>query len=267
MLSVIVLTKNEEGRIRACLESAKWADEIILMDNGSSDKTLEIAKKYTDKIFKVNFDNFADWRNHAIEKTAGDWVLFLDADERILEPLKNEIEVMVTLSDFSAYALSRKNIIFGREVKYGPFSPDWVIRLLKKKDFEQWVGKVHEYPKFKGELGYSKNSLLHLTHRGVDQFMGKVMEWSKIEAKLRLNTNHPKMTKWRFIRIFITELFNQLIKRRGLFGGTVGIIDSILQSLHLYITYVRLWEMQQSKPLEEIYDEIDTELMKNGFSY
>ena len=185
MLSIVILTKNEENRIGVCLESVKWADEIIVCDNGSSDSTLEIAKKYTDKIFKVNGDNFADWRNQAMEKASKDWVLFIDPDERVLEPLRKEIEVMITLSDFSAFAICRKNIIFGKEVKYGPFWPDWVIRLLKKSDFKGWIGKIHEQPKYNGKLGYSKNSLLHLTHRDVDQFMKKVMSWSKIEASLR----------------------------------------------------------------------------------
>ena len=110
MLSVIVLTKNEEDKITACLESVKWADEIIVADNGSKDNTLKIAKKYTDKIFPVNFHDFALSRNLAIEKTSGDWVLYLDADERVLEPLKREIEAIISFSDFSAYAISRRNI-------------------------------------------------------------------------------------------------------------------------------------------------------------
>lgn len=267
MLTVIVLTKNEQDRIKACVESVKWADEIIISDNGSEDKTLEIAKEYTDKILKVNFNDFATWRNHAMEKAEGEWVLFIDPDERVLVPLREEIESLISKLEYSAYAISRKNIIFGRNVKYGPFWPDWVIRLIKKSDFETWVGKVHEYPKFKGKLGYSKNSLLHLTHRNLDQIVLKSLSWSKIDAKLRFDANHPKMTGLRFLRIFLTEMFNQGIKRGGFFNGTIGMMDSLLQVFSLYMTYVRLWEMQQSKPLKSVYDEIDDNLIKNGFSY
>lgn len=262
MLSAVIITKNEEDRIKACLESVKWADEIIILDNGSKDNTLNIAKKYTDKIFEINLQDFAAIRNLGIEKAKGDWVLFVDADERVLEPLKKEIEVMISFSDFSAYAISRKNIIFGQEVKYGPFWPDWVVRLLKRKDFDCWVGKVHEYPKFRGKLGYSKNSLLHLTHRNIDQIILKSLEWSKIDARLRLDAGHPKMSGWRFLRIFISEVFNQGILRRGFFNGSIGIMDSILQAFSLYMTYVRLWEMQQSKPRDEVYDEIDKKLLE-----
>lgn len=267
MLSIIILTKNEESRIKTCLESVKWADEIIVSDNGSKDRTVEIAKKYTDKIFIVDFEDFAAWRNHAMEKAEGEWVLFIDPDERVLAPLREEIESLISKLEYSAYAISRKNIIFGRNVKYGPFWPDWVIRLIKKSDFETWVGKVHEYPKFKGKLGYSKNSLFHLTHRNLDQIVLKSLSWSKIDAKLRFDANHPKMTGLRFLRIFLTEMFNQGIKRGGFFNGTIGMMDSLLQVFSLYMTYVRLWEMQQSKPLKSVYDEIDDNLIKNGFNY
>ena len=267
MLSVIIITKNEEDKIRACLESVKWADEIIIADNGSEDLTLEISKKYTDKISTFKDLDFASLRNKAFDKSSGDWVLYVDTDERILDDLKREIEVLITFADYSAHAISRKNIIFGEEVKYGPFWPDWVIRLFKREDFEKWVGEIHEQPKFKGKLGYTKNSLLHLTHRGVDQFMKKVMDWSKIEAQLRVNVNHPKMSKWRFLRILFTETFNQGIKRRGFFSGTIGVIDSMLQVISMYITYVRVWEMQKDTPLENTYQKIDEKLLQDGFKY
>lgn len=267
MLTVIVLTKNEEVRLTACLESVKWADEIIVVDNGSTDQTLKIAKKYTDKIIEYKDQDFAFLRNQGAKGAKGDWVLYIDSDERVLANLRNEIEALITFDNLSAYAICRKNIIFGKEVRYGPFWPDWVIRLIKKQDFDGWVGKVHEYPKFRGKLGYSKNSLLHLTHRNVDQIVLKSLEWSKIDAKLRLDANHPKMSGWRFLRIFIAEVFNQGILRKGFFNGSIGIMDSLLQAFSLYMTYVRLWELQQSKSRDEIYDEIDNNLIKNGFKF
>src|SRR3989344_1782696 len=278
MLSVIILTKNEEKMIGACLESVKWADEIIIADNGSTDKTLEIIRSDKSlesrvKVMKFAEQDFASLRNKAMEEAKGDWVLYVDADERVLENLKEEIlkqvqdDNMVGGDKYSAYAISRKNIIFGNEVSYGPYKKDWVIRLFRKKDFEKWTGKVHETPHFKGKLGYIKNSFLHLTHRNVDQFVLKSLEWSKIDAKLRLESNHPKMSSWRFLRILITELWNQGIARRGFFNGTVGAVDSILQAFSMYITYVRLWELQQEKPLEKVYEEIDKKLIESGFKH
>ena len=267
MVSVIIITKDEQDRIKTCLESVKWADEIVVVDNGSSDQTLEIAKKYTDKVVTFKDQDFSTLRNKGMEKASGEWILYVDSDERVLDPLRKEIEALITFSDCSAYAISRKNIIFGSEVKYKPFWPDWVIRLLKKENFETWVGSVHEYPKFKGNLGYTKNSLLHLTHRDVDQIVLKSLEWSKIDAKLRFEAGHPKMSGWRFIRILFTELFNQGFKRGGFFNGTIGVMDSILQVFSMLITYIRLWQLQITKPLDEIYDELDKKLVEDEFKY
>lgn len=267
MLSVIIITKDEQDRIKACLESVKWADEIVVLDNGSTDETLEIVKKYTDKVLIFKDQDFSTLRNKGMEQVKGEWVLYVDSDERVLEQLKNEIEALIAFDENSAYAISRKNIIFGSEVKYGPFFPDWVIRLLKKKDFETWIGKVHEYPKFKGKLGYTKNSLLHLTHRDIDQIVLKSLEWSKIDAKLRFEARHPQMSGWRFIRILFTELFNQGIKRGGFFNGSIGVMDSILQTFSLFMTYVRLWQLQQTPTINEIYKQIDKKLLENNFKY
>lgn len=266
MLSVIIITKNEQDRIKTCLESVKWADEIVVYDNDSTDDTLKIAENYTDNIFNYKGEvDYQEMRNKAMEKTHGDWVLYIDADERVLDPLKNEIIEIRKLSDKSAFAISRTNIIFGQKVNYGPYKKDWMIRLFKKNKFKTWVGKVHEYATFDGDLGYTKNSLLHLTHRDVDHFVLKTLNWSNIYAKLLYDSKHPKMSKWRFFRILITETFGQGIKRQGFFAGTVGVIDSILQIFSQFLTYTKLWQMQQPKPLDKVYDEIDQKLIENGF--
>lgn len=266
-LSIVVIAKNEEDLIENCLKSCEFGDELIVIDNGSTDKSAEIAKSIGARVVKFESMDFSKTRNKGMEESKSDWVLYVDSDERVLKPLKEEILNIINNTEFSAVALSRKNIIFGQEVNYGPYKKDWVIRLFKKDQFETWVGKVHEYGKFKGKLGYSKNSLLHLTHRDLDHFILKSLDWSKIDAKLRLDANHPKMTKWRFIRILITEFYSQLIKRRGLFGGTAGIIDSVLQVFSFYMTYARLWEMQQKEPLNQTYENIDKKLLENGFEF
>lgn len=268
MLSVVVLTKNEEDRIKACLESVKFADEIIVFDNESNDKTIEIVKKYTDNIFNfVGKIDYQEIRNKAMDKARGDWVLYVDADERVLDPLKDELIQITNSSEKSAYAISRKNVIFGKQVNYGPYKKDWMIRLFKKNCFKTWVGKVHEYATFEGDMGYSKNSLLHLTHRDVDHFVLKTLNWSNIYAQLLFDSKHPEMSGWRFFRILISESFEQGVKRGGFFAGTVGVIDSFLQIFSQLITYIKLWQLQQPKPLKEIYDDIDKKLIEDGFKY
>ena len=265
MLSIVIVPRSDQDRIQACRASVKWADEIIILDNGSNDHTLEIARKYTDKIFKFDNLDFASIRNNGMDKAKGGWVLFVDADERVTAQLRDEIEKNIREGSFSAYAIPRNNIIFGKNVSYGPFWPDWVIRLLKKDRFQSWIGKVHEYPKFEGELGYCKNYFIHLTHRDIDQIVLKSLEWSKIDAQLRLVANHPPMSGIRFIRILFSEIIYQGIVRKGFFAGTVGVMDAVLQSFSMFITYVRLWQLQQPKDLTEVYKEIDEKLIKDGF--
>lgn len=267
MISAIVLTKNEEDRIKACLKSLQWVDEILVVDSESTDKTTLIAKQCNAKALVRKFDNYVNQKNWAMQQISGDWVLYIDADERVLKPLQDEIRELIINNKYSALALSRRNIIFGQEKKYGPFWPDWIIRLVKKDDFTGWKGNVHETITFKGQLGYTKNSLLHLTHRNVDQVITKNLLWSKIDAKLRDESHHPKMSSWRFLRILFGELINQGVIRRGFFNGTVGTIDAILQTFSLVTTYIRLWETQQSKPLDQIYQNIDNKLIEDDFIY
>lgn len=267
MISAIVLTKNDEKLIRGCLESLTWVDEIVIFDNASHDQTLEIAKRYDAKIFSYKGQDFSEHRNLAFEKTKGDWVLYVDSDERVLNPLKEEILDLVSTTSCTAFALPRINIIFGKNVNYGPYKCDRMVRLFNKKKFKKWVGKIHEHALFDGDLGYTKNYLLHLTHRNLDQIVLKSLNWSHFDAKLRFEVNHPKMTGWRFLRIFITETCNQLIKRKGLFGGTIGMMDSLLQVFSLYMSYIRLWEMQQTKSRDQVYEEIDKNLIESGFNY
>lgn len=266
MLSVVVITKNEQDMIKGCLESVKWADEIVIVDSGSSDQTISIAKKYTSRIIEVNGGNFRTWRNKGMEEAKNDWVLYIDADERILSPLKEEIKGIIKSSDSSAYAISRRNIIFGDEAHFGHFWPDWVVRLVRKEDFEDWIGEVHEYMKFKGRLRYTNNSLLHLTHRDLDSILlKKTFEWSKIDAKLKMEANHPPMSGWRFLRIFITEIFYLGIIKKGFFSGTVSVIDTLLSIFSTCLTYIRLWELQQPKSMKDIYEDIDKKLIENEF--
>lgn len=268
MISVLIIAKNSEDLIKSCLESVKWADEIVVVDNDSTDKTSDIAKRYTDKVFKKSAHDFSEIRNYGLSKCNGDFVLCVDTDERVLKDLKDEIiKIIVDDTQNNAWEISRINIILGEEKKYPAFWPDLVIRLFRKDQLKGWEGAVHEQPKFNGSLGRLKNSFLHLTHRDIDSMVLKSLDWANIDAKLRFEAHHPKMTGVRFFRILITETFNQGIIRRGFFNGTVGVIDSLLQVFSFYISYVKLWQMQQKPSLEEKYKAIDDKLIKEGFEY
>lgn len=270
MLTVIVIAKNEGERIGVCLDSVNFADEVILIDNGSNDQTIKIANSRNAKIIpcytKFGKEDFSELRNLGLKNASGDWVLYIDADERVLKSLKDEIQKLIGSQDVvGAFAIPRRNVILGKEQKYSAFWPDYVIRLFKKSHIKNWQGRIHEQPIFIGSLGKLENPLFHLTHRDVDSIVLKSLDWANIDAKLRLEAGHPPMTPLRFFRILITEIWHQGIIRGGFFNGTIGMIDSLLQVFSLFISYVKLWQLQQYKSRSQVYKEIDRKLVESDF--
>ncbi|HEY5601133.1 MAG TPA: glycosyltransferase family 2 protein [Patescibacteria group bacterium] len=265
MISIVVLAKNEQNLLTACLESVGWADEIIVIDDNSTDKTVEIAKKYTKNVFTHKRSSFSESRNFGLSKTKGEWILYIDADERVTANLKDEIlSIVKGQMSYAAFAISRKNILLGKWQKHQGWWPDYQIRLFKKDNFKGWVGDLHEQPNYEGKLKHLKNPLIHLTHRDVLSMMQKTIEWAPIEAKLRFDVGHPKMSWWRFLRIIKVEALKRF------FGGAAkdgieGWIELYYQTFSLFISYVKLWELQRGESLEETYEKIDKNLLESGF--
>jgi len=246
-ISIIILNKNEEEVIRDCLESVKWADEILVLDGGSTDGSLEIAKEFKVRVIRQTGDGYASWRNQGKEEAKGDWILYLDADERITPLLKEEIKSSIVnrQSSITAFAIPRRNFLLGRELKHGGWYPDYQIRLFKKDKLKEWIGKLHEEPQIEGELGKLENPMIHLQPEIIEPALAKSIKWSAIEASLLLEANHPPVVWWRVLRMGATTLFDRLIKKQGFRDKTEGFIESIYQAFHTMIVYMRLWEMQR----------------------
>lgn len=247
--SVIIIAKDEEEMIGECLESVKWVDEIVLLDGGSVDNTLEIAKKYKAKIFpqEVKNKDWAAWHNQGLKVAQGEWIFYLDADERLTPELQKEIQEVIKNKKYLVYAIPRRNVLLDKPMFYGGWYPDYQIRFFKKEKLIRWEGKLHERPIFKGELGYLKNPMFHLTHRDLGSMVEKTKEWSVIEASLLFQAHHPPVTWWRILRMMFTEFWERGLKKQGWRDGTVGWIEIIFQMFSRFITYARLWEMQSEK--------------------
>jgi len=246
-ISVIIIAKNEGEMIKECLESVKWAEEIILVDTGSTDKTLDIAQKYEVKIIScpTNKPEFAKWRNIGLAAAKGEWLLYVDADERVTPELKRELQEVMAEPKYTAYQIPRRNFYLGKEMHYGGAWPGHVKRLFLKEKLIRWERELHEDPVFGGEMGTLKSPLLHFTHRDLASMVEKTLEWSKIEARLLYEANHPPVTWWRILRIMLTEFWYRGIKLQGLRDGAIGWIEVIFQMFSRFITYARLWELQQ----------------------
>lgn len=244
-ISAIIITKNEEEMIEGALKSLDFCDEIVVVDSFSQDKTVEICKRYGCQIFQREFKNYSDARNFAKEKAKGNWLLYLDADERVGEELKNSILKNIGKTDKSGYRIKRKNNFLGIWMKSGGWENEYLLRLMKKNKLIKWVGSLHESAKVEGEIGEINEAIEHFSHRNLSSMVDKTNKWSEIEATLRFEKKHPKMTTLRFIKLFFKELFSRLLLKKAWRDGAVGIIEAIYQSYSLLITYIKLWEKQQ----------------------
>ena len=242
-ISGIVITKNAENLIADCLDSLSFCEEIIIVDNKSNDRTVELGRKMGAKVFEYSSEDFSEIRSFGLKKALNEWVFYVDADERVSKELKESIKSLVNIknNEISAYKVNRKNFYFGNH--------EWpyiekIERLFRKEALKGWKGKLHESPIIDGEVGVLDGFLLHYTHRDLTSMVVKTIEWSKVEAELRFKSGHPKMVWWRFPRVMASAFFNSYIKQGGWRVGTIGIIEGVYQAFSMFITYARLWELQ-----------------------
>jgi len=248
-LTAVIIAHNEEKKLAGCLESLEWVDELLLINDVSTDKTVEIAKKSNVKVINASTKergSFSLLRNLGLRNARGKWILYVDADERVSNTLKNEISTIIKKDkpNLFAYAIPRKNIILGREMSHGGWWPDYVKRLFLKRKFDEWTGELHEEPGFEGKIGHLKGVLLHLKHDNLSEMVMKTNKWSEIEAKLMFEAHHPKMNIIRFFTAMGREFYLRVIRQKAYLDGTEGMIYALYQVFSKFLSYGKLWEMQ-----------------------
>ena len=249
-LSVVIAAKNEEDNIGKCLESVKWVDEIIIVDDMSTDRTLEIYRQYTDKIFLNDSQgSFHKNKNLGIEKTTGDWIFSLDADEIISPELAEEIKQAIKNPGNIGYYISRKNYFLGRWVKGCGWWPNWIIRLFKK-GITRWPLGVHDTPtiKQKDKVGYLRNPLIHHTYQSLNQYFEKfnlyTTNLSQQEWERGARINKKNFLSYFFFKS-IFYFFRKYFLLREYKDGFRGFFISFSSALVIFTAYAKLWEKQQ----------------------
>ncbi|MCK5022702.1 MAG: glycosyltransferase family 2 protein [Candidatus Aenigmarchaeota archaeon] len=209
-VSVVVLTLNEEENLQDCLESVKWADEIVIVDSFSTDKTINIAKKYKCKIYQKSFDGFGQLKNYAISKASHKWILNMDADERIPKDLRKEIENALSDEKYNGYYFPRKSYIGRKWLKGAGQYPSYQLRLFRKDKGKFENAIVHERVNMDGEIGYMKNDMIHYNFKSWSSFISKMNFLTTIEAK--------ELTNKKFVVFYplgkIKEFFGAFRKQR-----------------------------------------------------
>ena len=233
-VSVVVITKNEEENIADCLSSASWADEIILVDDESSDRTLEIARRFTDKIFQRRMDNEGRHRNWAYTQARNDWVLSLDADERVTPELAEEVaKLLQGKPPFKAYGIPRRNYIGNYWLRYGGEYPAPQVRLFLKKEFKYEEAEVHPRALMEGATGYLRGDILHYSHRDLSDYLRSLNGHTTLEAK-KWYLSGKKISLgravWRAVqRTFLTRLLRKKGYKDGVYGLAVAYFSGVYQ--------------------------------------
>ena len=240
-IAALIITQNEEENIRECLESINWCDEIVLVDSYSEDQTVAISREYTEKIYLRKFDDFAAQRNYALEKVESDWVLVIDADERVSGELKIEIMNEIMDSEHVGYKIPFKNYFLGKWIKQCGWYPDYHLRLFKTRK-GIFKNKVHEKIKINGKIKKASGAIEHYTYKSITSFINKTNYYTSLAAE-DFYLQRKKFRKldlminplWRFISMFFL--------RNGFKEGIHGFILSLMYSYYVFVKYAKLWEI------------------------
>jgi len=241
-LSVIITTFNEEVNVAECVESVRFADEILLVDSFSTDKTVEIASRFPIRILQREYFGSAAQKNWAIDRVENEWVLIIDADERVPEALAREIlEVLATEPTVEGYYIRRENVFIDRVIRHSGWSTDKVVRLFRRDKGRYPNRRVHADLEIGGPVPVLRSSFLHYTFRSFDQYFPKFLNYAEWGAAQAFRDGRRAgiveivlRPWWRFFRTWILQL--------GILDGMHGFVLCALQAFGVFIKYARLWE-------------------------
>lgn len=237
-LSVAIITQNEEKNIERCLKSITWANEIIIVDSGSQDKTLEICKKYTKKIYSIPWNGYSLQKQRALDRAECEWLLSLDADEEISEALQEEIKKTLKNPRYKTYKMPRKLVFLGRILKYSE-GRSQKFRLFKKGTAKMDTKKVHESLNTKERIGSLKAPIYHHSFHSMNDLIKKMNHYSTLSAEEKKeNKQKGGILKgishglWTFLKIYFLQ--------KAFLDGSLGFVFAFVLAESSYYRYVKL---------------------------
>ncbi len=249
-LTAIIPTGNEEHNIEEVLQSVSFADEIMVVDSYSTDRTVELAKKHTDFIIQREYENSASQKNWAIPQATHEWILLVDADERVNNELRQDIQKVLRNPQKDAYWIYRQNYLMGQKVNYSGWQGDKVIRLFRKSKCRYEDKHVHAEVIVNGSTGYLKNKLDHYTYHGLDPYLAKSYRYSTWGAYDRAN-KVKKITAFHLVLKPLFGFFSKYILQLGILDGKLGLVLALQYSSYLFIRAVKIWRIQQGEKLKQ----------------
>lgn len=243
-LSVTIITLNEEHDIRECLESVLWADEILVVDAYSTDRTVEICREVTHRVYRKPWQGFAPQKEFALEQAIHPWVLSIDADERVSPELRREIEdLLVTEPVHDGYAIPRRSYFLGKWIKHGGWYPGYQLRLFRRERARLSDVLVHEGFLVDGSVGRLHGDIIHLTHRNLEESFAKLNSYSTLEA---MGKSSGRRVRWYdLVSHPLSAFMVRFIARRGFLDGIHGFMMALVAAMVKMAIYMKTWELQR----------------------
>lgn len=242
-ISVVIITRNEEANIADCLKSVAWADEIIVVDDNSTDKTVEIARKFTDKVHTRKMDIEGRHRNYAYGLARNNWVLSLDADETASAELAEELRALLkTGMKDKAYTIPIKTYIGKRWIRYAGWYPAPKVRLFDKSFFKYEEAEVHPRVFIQGTCGHLKGDIVHYSYRDYHDYFQSLNNQTTLEAR-KWFKERRKINFLKVYRKFLSRFLKAYVQKGGYKGGLLGFMVSYGSGLYQVMSYVKYREM------------------------
>ncbi|MCS6989051.1 MAG: glycosyltransferase family 2 protein [Chloroherpetonaceae bacterium] len=245
-ISCAIICHNAEALLQDCLESVKWCDEVVVVDSFSEDRTLEIAQTFTPLVFQRRFDGFGTQRLFSFSKTSCEWILYIDADERLSPELQTEIQRLLSqdVVEANGYEMPRLNLYFGGAVRHGEIYPDYQLRLFRRDRFTMEPLAVHESAKVRGPVGRLKGDLIHLTATDWNAYKRKQEFYASIEAEKKFRTAKPVSALAPPLRA-VAGFVKKFALKKSVLDGRAGLIYAYFHARDRYLLYKKMRALQR----------------------
>ncbi len=244
-ISAAVITFNEEDNIERCLDSVRWTDETVLVDSGSTDDTVPIAREFGAKIFHNDFVDFSQAKQYAIDQCSSEWILLIDADEEISPRLRDKIQKKITTSPgIYGYKIKRISEFLGKKILHGEWGSDYPVRLFQKAHSQMDGAVIHESVQVSGRLDRLHEPIYHYPYRSMNEYTRKINTYSQLVAEEMLKQDK----KIKFFDIFSHggfKFFQSFILKAGFLDGGRGLLLSCFLTYYVMLKYTKAWEMQK----------------------
>ncbi|HEX9934440.1 MAG TPA: glycosyltransferase family 2 protein [bacterium] len=241
-VSAVLIVFNEERNLAACLESVKWADEVIVVDGHSTDRTPELARQSGAKVYQNTFSGYGPQKQFALERAACGWILSIDADERVTPKLRDEIlKVLDKSSGVDGFEIPFKNVFFGKWLKHSGLYPDYHLRLFRRTAAEFTSAKIHESVLVRGRVGRLNHPMLHCSYPTVASYVQKMNRYTALlaEGGATFRLNHMLFSP-------VSKFFRLYLGRRGYLDGFTGLVYCLLAAFFNFVKDAKAWEKSHS---------------------